>query len=403
MSINDPRWGNQNNDQDRDKGQRDNEQGPPDLEAVWRDFNQKLGGLFGGRGNGSGGNGRSNPGRAGGGLPPKFLGNAVIALFFVAVFVWLVSGFYSVDANQNGVVLRFGKFVTLTEPGLRWRLPYPIESHELVDRTGVRVVELREALMLTDDENIVNIQFAVQYLLKNPVDYVFKTRDPEESVLQAAETAMREIVGKRKMDFVLYEGRADIATMAQTQMQEILDSYQTGIQISRVTLQNAQPPEQVQAAFDDAVKAGQDRERQINEGNAYYNDVVPRAEGAVARLKEEAHAYAGRVVANAEGESDRFNNILISYRQAPGVTRERLYLETLQEVLSSTSKIMIDAESNSNLLLLPLDKLMQTTEKPQAKSTELPPPQNASIPLTVIPSTTSANTRDLSRNRERGF
>jgi membrane protease subunit HflK len=219
---------------------------------------------------------------------PKFLGGGIGLLLVLVVIVWLASGFYIVDASQRGLVLQFGRYKESTEPGLRWRLPYPIQAHELVNISGVRTLEigyrgseknkvLKEALMLTDDENIINIQFAVQYILKDPVEYVFNNRNPDEAVMQVAETAIRQIVGKNKMDFVLYEGREQVAVNASQLMQEILDRYKTGILISKVTMQNAQPPEQVQAAFDDAVKASQDRERQKNEGQAYANDVIPKS------------------------------------------------------------------------------------------------------------------------------
>jgi len=218
---------------------------------------------------------------------------------------------------------------------------------------------LKEALMLTFDENIINIQFAVQYILKDPVDYIFNNRTPDEAVMQVAETAIREIVGKSRMDFVLYEGREQIAVNAQTLMQEILDRYKTGILISKVTMQNAQPPEQVQAAFDDAVKASQDRERQKNEGQAYANDVIPKARGTASRLLQEADGYKQRVIATSEGDASRFKQINTEYAKAPEVTRTRMYLETMQQVYSSTSKVFVDAKGQGNLLYLPLDKLMQ--------------------------------------------
>ena len=436
MSLNDPRWGGQGgsdgdrNDGNRNNGDRNddnrgdrnrgNNQGPPDLEEVWRDFNQRLTGMFGGKRPGRGSDGGGNGGGGGGGpqlpnLSFKQFGGGIGVLLVLVGLVWLASGFYTVDANQRGVVLRLGKFIQTTEPGLRWRLPAPFESHEIVDLTGVRTVEvgyrgsernkvLRESLMLTDDENIINIQFAVQYILNSPENYVFNNRFPDESVGQAAETAMREIVGKSRMDFVLYEGREEIAATAHELMQRILDRYETGIQISRVTMQNAQPPEQVQAAFDDAVKAGQDRERQKNEGEAYANDVVPRARGTASRLVEEANAYRDRVIANAEGESSRFNQVFAEYSRAPVVTRERLYIDTMQQVLSNTSKVMIDAQGNGNLMLLPLDKLMQqgggrpaAAAAPQADS-QSAAGLGANAPM---PSLDPRN-RELMRSRERG-
>ncbi len=364
MSLNDPQWGNRGNNGD---GRRPN-QGPPDLEDLWRDFNRRLSGMFGKKGGGNFGGGDS-----GGPVDfnPKLFRGGVGLLLGLAALIWLASGFYIVDASQRGVVLQFGKFKETSEPGLRWRLPFPIESHELVNLSGVRTKEVgyrgsernkvaKEALMLTDDENIINIQFAVQYYLKDPVEYLFNNRDADEAVMQASETAIREIVGKSKMDFVLYEGREQVAAQAAKLIQDILDRYNTGILISRVTMQNAQPPEQVQAAFDDAVKAGQDRERQKNEGQAYANDVIPRAKGTAARLMQEADGYKQRMVATAEGDASRFKQVLTEYAKAPDVTRQRLYLETMQQVLSSTSKVMVDAKAGSNLLYLPLDKLMET-------------------------------------------
>ena len=375
MSINDPQWGNRGGDDgspNNNRPRRPND-GPPDLEELWRDFNRKLTGMMGKKGGGNN-NGGNNNGGDGPRMPPmefnpKMFSGGVGVLAGIALLVWLASGFYIVDASQRGVVLQFGKLTETTEPGLRWRLPYPIQSHELVNLTGVRTVEigyrgsernkvLKEALMLTDDENIVNIQFAVQYILKDPVEYLFNNRHPDEAVVSAAETAVREIVGKSKMDFVLYEGREQIATDAAQLMQSILDRYQSGILVSKVTMQNAQPPEQVQSAFDDAVKAGQDRERQKNEGQAYANDVIPRARGTAARLIEEAQGYRQRVVATAEGDASRFRQVQVEYAKAPEVTRQRMYLETMQQIYANTTKVMVDAKGQGNLLYLPLDKLM---------------------------------------------
>lgn len=374
MSLNDPQWGNRGgNDGDKSGGPRRPNDGPPDLEDLWRDFNRKLSDMFGKKGggnnNGGGGDGPRMPQFD---FSPKFLGGGLSLIAGLVAVVWLASGFYIVDASQRGIVLQFGSYKEATEPGLRWRLPYPIQSHELVNLTGVRTIEigyrgsernkvLKEALMLTDDENIVNIQFAVQYILKDPVEYLFNNRHPDEAVMGAAETAVREIVGKSKMDFVLYEGREQIATQAAKLMQDILDRYKSGILISKVTMQNAQPPEQVQSAFDDAVKAGQDRERQKNEGQAYANDVIPKAKGTAARLMEEANGHRQRVIATAEGDASRFKQVQAEYAKAPEVTRQRMYLETMQQIYSNTSKVMVDAKGQGNLLYLPLDKLMQAT------------------------------------------
>ncbi len=373
MSLNDPQWGNRgegDGDKPNGGGSRRPNQGPPDLEELWRDFNRKLNGMFGKKGGGGGNGGGDGPRMPQVDFNPKFLGGGIGLLVALAIVVWLASGFYIVDASQRGIVLQFGKYKETTEPGLRWRLPYPIQSVDLVNLTGVRTIEigyrgsernkvLKEALMLTDDENIVNIQFAVQYILNDPSEYLFNNRHPDEAVMSAAESAVREIVGKSRMNFVLYEGREQIAAQAAKLMQEILDRYKSGILISKVTMQNAQPPEQVQAAFDDAVKAGQDRERQKNEGQAYANDVIPKAKGTAARLMEEASGHKQRVISTAEGDASRFKQVQAEYAKAPEVTRQRMYLETMQQVYSNTSKVMIDAKGQGNLLYLPLDKLMQ--------------------------------------------
>jgi membrane protease subunit HflK len=383
MSLNDHGWGNDPN--------RGNKGGPPDLEDLWRDFNRRLAGMLGRKGGGSGDGGGN-----GGGMPtlsPRQFGGGIGILAALVAVVWLGSGFYIVDASQRGIVLQFGSYKETTDPGLRWRLPWPIQSHEVVNLSGVRTVEvgyrgseknkvLKEALMLTDDENIVMVQFAVQYLLKDPKDYIFKNRHPDDAVTGAAETAIREVVGKNKMDFVLYEGRDVIAANTQKLMQDILDRYATGIQIRAVTMQSTQPPEQVQAAFDDAVKAGQDRERHKNEGQAYANDVIPKARGTASRLAEEAAGYKSRMVATAEGDASRFKQILVEYNKAPEVTRTRLYLETVQQVYSSTSKVMIDAKSQGNLLYLPLDKLMAATA---AQTANVPV-----VPTEHLPTSTGA-------------
>ncbi|AXS81434.1 FtsH protease activity modulator HflK [Dechloromonas sp. HYN0024] len=375
MSLNDPQWGNRGgNDDDKSggNGPRRPNDGPPDLEELWRDFNRKLSGMFGKKGGGGGSGGGDGPRMPNIDFNPKFVGGGVGLIAGLVAVVWLASGFYIVDASQRGLVLQFGSFKEATDPGLRWRLPYPIQSHELVNLTGVRTIEigyrgsernkvLKEALMLTDDENIVNIQFAVQYVLKDPVEYLFNNRSTDEAVMGAAESAVREIVGKSKMDYVLYEGREQIATQAAKLMQDILDRYQSGILISKVTMQNAQPPEQVQAAFDDAVKAGQDRERQKNEGQAFANDVIPKAKGTAARLLQEADGYKQRVIQSAEGDASRFKQVLTEYAKAPEVTRQRMYLETMQQIYANTSKVLVDAKGQGNLLYLPLDKLMQAT------------------------------------------
>ena len=386
MSLNDPQWGR------RPGGN----QGPPDLEELWRNFNRKLEGLFGRRG---GGDGKDQPPQA-----PRNMGGGIGLLVGIVFAVWLASGFYIVPEGQRGVVLRFGKYLETTMPGPRWHLPYPVESAQVVNLLGVRTVEvgyrnnvkskiLKESLMLTDDENIIDVQFAVQYVLKSPNDYLFNSREPDESVLQVAETAIREIVGKSSMDFVLYEGRAEVAARAHKLMQAILDRYGTGINISKVTMQNAQPPEQVQAAFDDAVRASQDRERQKNEGQAYANDIVPKARGMAARLGEEAEGHRQRVTEQAEGDASRFRQIVLEYNKAPQVTRDRLYIEAMQQIMSSVSKVIIDQKGGNNLLYLPLDKLMQITSPAEA-------PRAVEAPAAAQDPST-ARSREAFRSRER--
>jgi len=391
MAWNDPDWGKKNSG------------GPPDLDELWRRFNQKLNTLFGGKG-GSGGPTGGGP-MSGGKLAA---GLGLIPM--LVILIWLGSGFYIVNEGERGVVLRFGKFVETTQPGPRWHLPYPIENAEVVNLQQVRTVEvgyranvkskmLKESLMLTDDENIIDIQFAVQYILKSPEDYLFNNRHPDEAVHQAAETAIREIVGKSKMDFVLYEGRAEIAARAAKLMQDILDRYKTGISVSKVTMQNAQPPEQVQAAFDDAVKAGQDKERAKNEGQAYANDVIPRARGAASRLLEESLGYKQRVIANAEGDASRFKQVLVEYSKAPKVTRDRMYLDTVQQMMSNSSKVLVDQKGGNSLLYLPLDKLIQSAGGSSTFLADSPP---AKAPDAAAPTAEStARSREAFRSRER--
>lgn len=389
MGLNDPQWG-------RKKGASS----PPDLDDVVRNITKKINDLFGGKGGGGGDEGRGPEG------PKRQSTGSIVVITILLLIVWAASGFYIVNEGQRGVVLRFGQHVDTTQAGLRWHFPYPFEKVEMVNVSQVRTVEigyrnnvrskvLKESLMLTDDENIVDIQFAVQYILNSPENFLFNNREPDSAVLQVAESAIREVIGKSKMDFVLYEGREEVTARTTELMQNILDRYEIGITVSRVTMQNAQPPEQVQASFDDAVKAGQDRERQRNEGQAYANDVIPRARGAAARLLEEASGYQQRVISSAEGDASRFEQILVEYSKAPGVTRERLYFDMMQQVLSSTSKILIDQKGGNNLLYLPLDKLIQmdgTMPRPSMTTQT----QTASEAPDV-----SVRTRESFRSRER--
>lgn len=370
MGLNDNQWGKRGGGSGGGSGGGGNNQGPPDLDELWRRFNRKLNDMLGSRkqgprevGGGPGGGG------FGGGLSPGQWRNGGLLIGAIVVLGWLASGVYIVAPAERGVVLRFGKFVEETNPGPRWHLPWPIERAEVVNVSGVRTVEigyrnnprnkvLRESLMLTDDENIVDVQFAVQYTLSSGRDFLLNVRNPDESVLQAAETAIRQVVGVRRMDSVLYEDRGGVQADVLKVMQSLLDRYNLGILISNVTMQSAQPPEQVQAAFDDAVRAGQDRERQKSEGEAYANDVIPRARGAAARLAEEAEGYRQRVVATAEGEATRFRLVVDEYNRAPRVTRDRLYIDAMNTVMTNATKVVVDQRQGSNLLFLPLDKLI---------------------------------------------
>jgi membrane protease subunit HflK len=393
MPPSDPQWGKKNNE------------GPPDLDEILRKLQQKISSLLGFRPRAPGPPGPGVGAAVGGGL-------AFIILLIIAV--WLASGFYIVEEGRRGVVLRLGKYLETTPPGPRWHIPYPIESVEVVNVSGVRTVEVgyrgnpknkqpQEALMLTDDENIVDVQFAIQYTLKGPEDFLFTNKNPEDNVLQAAETSIREIVGKSKMDFVLNQGRSEVASRVKVLMQQVLDRYKTGILVTTVNLQGVQAPEQVQSAFEDVVRAGQDRERFKNEGQAYANDVVPKARGVAARLIEEAAGYRQSVVSTAQGDASRFRQILAEYERAPQVTRERMYLETMQQILGNTSKVIVDGKGGQNLIYLPLQELMKLSSQsppvsaPQATEMPRATPEVTSPPL---PDPVTAR-RDSLRSRDR--
>ena len=447
FNLNDPRWGRSDdkptdaskpepthpdaepvapppqagNDRRPAKG---NHQGPPDLDELWRDFNRKLGGLFGGnknagRGNNhGGGNNNSGGGSGGGGYQPDMktagIGAGLIAA--VAVLIWLGTGFFIVQEGQQAVITQFGKYRTSVGAGFNWRMPYPIQRHELIFVTQIRSVDvgrdtvikatgLRESAMLTEDENIVEIKFAVQYRLSDARAFLFESKSPSEAVVQAAETAVREVVGKMKMDSALSEERDQIAPRVRTLMQKILDRYKVGIEVVGINLQQGgvRPPEQVQSAFDDVLKAGQERERAKNEAQAYANDVVPRAVGSASRLKEEADAYKARIVAQAQGDAQRFKSVLAEYQKAPQVTRDRLYLDSMQQIYSNVTKVLVDSKQGSNLLYLPLDKVMQAAGQGSANESNAA----ASVPAlpagTAVPAIPSNDprTRDASRTRDR--
>ena len=387
-------------------------QGPPDLDELWRDFNRKLGGLFGGGGEnnrgGSSGGGGFQPDMKNAGIGAGLIG-AVILL------IWLGTGFFIVQEGQQAVITQFGKYNSTVGAGFNWRLPYPIQRHELVFVTQIRSVDvgrdtiikatgLRESAMLTEDENIVEIKFAVQYRLSDARAFLFESKDPSGAVVQAAETAVREVIGKMKMDSALSDERDQIAPRVRALMQKILDRYKVGVEVVGINLQQGgvRPPEQVQAAFDDVLKAGQERERAKNEAQAYANDVIPRAVGAASRLKEEADAYKARIVAQAQGDSQRFKSVLTEYQKAPQVTRDRMYIDTMQHIYSSVTKVMVDSKQGSNLLYLPLDKIMQMTGQGAEDTPVMPPTTTQSSPAsTPATSTADSRTRDAARNRTR--
>jgi membrane protease subunit HflK len=336
-------------------------QGPPDLDEIVRKIQNKLGGLFGG------GKGGDRPGGGAGGF-----GAGIIVVILIAI--WLMTGFYIVQQGERGVVLRFGKTAVVTTAGLRWHMPWPIETVEKVNVEEVSVIEIgyrtnqrtggktkvsREAVMLTEDENIIDIEFAVQYRISDASEFLFNVRDPRGTIFQATESAIREIAGKNTMDFILTEGREEVGQKTRVVLQEILDRYKSGILITQLRVQDAQPPAEVKAAFDDAVKAREDEQRIKNEAEAYANDILPRARGAAARLIQEAEGYKASVMARAQGDARRFSAIAREYAKAPRVTRDRLYLETIEEILSKSTKVFVDQKGGNNLLYLPLDKIMQ--------------------------------------------
>ena len=362
MGKQDMAWNEPGGNGDKDpwggnRGNRGN-QGPPDLDEVFKNLQKKFGSLFGGKGRRSGGGGT---GIAGGG----FGIGIVIAILLV---FWMATGFYKVEEAERAVVLRFGEHVDTTMKGLHWHLPVPIERVEKVDVTKVYTIPLNST-MLTQDENIVDILGTVQYQIDNAEKYLFNVRGPELSLAQVTESALRESIGGSKMDYVITEGRGEIAIQVKGIIQGIVNNYDTGLNIFKVNIQNAKPPEAVKDAFDDVTQAREDEERFKNEAEAYRNEVLPKARGASARMREEAEAYKNEVIARAEGEAERFEQLLKEYKKAPQITRDRLYLDMMESVLSNSSKVMVDVEGGNNLLYLPLDKLMdrQSTGKTQVE------------------------------------
>jgi membrane protease subunit HflK len=375
MAWNEP--GNSGGGKDRDPWGNRGDQGPPDLDEVVRKMRDKVGGLFGG------GSGRSSANQGG-----------TFTLIILALAAWfLYDASYVIEPAERGVVLRFGKNVDTLQPGFNMRLPRPIEKVVRVNVENIRKLTVggtqAESLMLTRDENIVDIEFSVQYKIKNASDYVFNVRNPEESLLHATETAVREIVGKSNMDYVITEGRDAVAVQARELVQQILDDYGTGLQVTEFNMQDAQPPEQVQDAFADAVKAREDEVRYKNEAEAYSRDLLGKAEGAKQRQVLDAQGYRSKVIESATGEAARFSHLLTEYEKAPAVTRERLYIEAMESVLGSSTKIMTDTEGSSNIMYLPLDQLMRqqgrATAQPDVWSSESTNSTNVPrAPRTVI-------------------
>jgi membrane protease subunit HflK len=444
FNLNDPRWGRDEdkssasseepkpsagqdepapvNPPQRPKPQGTN-QGPPDLDELWREFNRKLGGFLGGNkgganrpqgslGGGSGGGG--NAGGSGGFQPDmKTAGVGIGLIGAVAVLIWLGTGFFIVQEGQQAVITQFGKYNSTVGAGFNWRLPYPVQRHEVVVVSQIRSVDvgrdsvikatgLRESAMLTEDENIVEIKFAVQYRLSDARAFLFETRDPAATVVQAAETAVREVVGKMRMDSALAEERDQIGPRVRTLMQTILDRYKVGVEVVAINLQQSgvRPPEQVQAAFDDVLRAGQERERAKNEAQAYANDVIPRAVGSASRLQEESQAYKARVVAQSQGDAQRFRSVLTEYQKAPQVTRDRMYTDAMQQVYTNVTKVLVDSKQGSNLLYLPLDKLMQATGPGVTPKTGTDSSSAAVLPpMNPAPSNAETRARETSRTR----
>ena len=337
MAWNDP----DGNERDPWGGRR-KDQGPPDLDEVVRKMQEKLAGLFGGK--------QRSPN-----APDNAFVWGVIGIVALCLLAWEMV--YRIDPAERGVVLRFGEYVNILQPGPHIRFPRPIEEVRKVNVERIETLTANTS-MLTGDENIVDVEVAVQYRIKDAEAYLFRIADPDVSVQRVTESAIRDVIGQKTLDFVITEGRAEIAIQAQTLIQEMLDAYSSGVIVTSVNMQPAKPPEEVKAAFDDAIKAREDKERKVNEGEAYRNEVVERAQGEGARIRLDSEAYKARVVAQAEGETKRFTQVLTEYEKAPAVTRNRLYLETMEEVLSSSSKVIMDNKGGSNVTYLPLDKLM---------------------------------------------
>ncbi|MCH8080414.1 MAG: FtsH protease activity modulator HflK [Proteobacteria bacterium] len=359
MGWNEPPGGNNGKDPWGSNGGRKNRgDGPPDLDEIVRKMQQSLGGIFGRKSS----NGSANGG--GSALP--------VAFILIAIMAWLVfDSFYAIDEQERGVVLRFGEHVADLPPGLSLRFPRPIEKVIKVNVGQVRSIT-HKASMLTQDENIVDVEVAVQWKIRDPADYLFNLLAPAATLRQVTESAVREVIGKSKLDFVLTEGRSEIAQRQEVLIQEIMDIYKSGVVIAKVEMQTAKPPDEVKAAFDDAIKAREDEQKSVNQAEAYRNDTIPKARGGAARLREEATAYKAKVIARAEGEASRFEQLLAEYQLAPEVTRQRLYIDAIESVLSNSSKVLIDSVNSNSLMYLPIDKLMERRRELSAGTLSVP-------------------------------
>lgn len=400
-------WNEPGNNKDPWGPKRKNE-GPPDLDEVVKDLQRKLGGLFSGKGGGKGGGNRrkdSGNGQSGGpDLPPNLpeLGaSSLLVILGIIAIIWLLSGIYIIEPAERGIVLRFGAFSSVTEPGPNWHIPYPIETVVKVNVDQLRSLR-HTAQMLTRDENIVDVELTVQSRIQDAADYLFQDSTPDKTIHDATETAVREAIGKNNLDFILTEGRSVVATQIQNGIQDLLNTYKTGLVVTSVNMQPAKPPEAVKAAFDDAIKAREDKERQENEAHAYANEVVPKARGAASRRLADANAYKDRRIAEAEGESQRFTAIVQEYEKAPEVTRERLYLETLEAVMAETGKVVMDVKGGNNLTYLPLDRIIGAQRAGQsAAQTESHPTQGMTQSQTQP--RIDASSRDTERSRGRSM
>ena len=387
MAWNEP--GKPGDDKDKDPWNKHRgEQGPPDLEDIVKNLQKKVTGICGGRrGGGSGGQGRTGDGGAGG----------ILIIVFVLLGIWLIySSIYILNERENGVVLRFGEYVTTIQAGLNLRLPYPIETVDIVDVQSVQAFNIgqgsSEALMLTKDKNIIDIEYVIQYQVGDAKKFILNTRDPLASLEHAAQTAVREMVGQNQMEYVQTQGRAEFAAKAKDRIQEILDRYETGLIVLSFEMQKAQAPRPVIPAYEEVNAAQQEKEAEINKAEAFANTIIPKAEGESNRILEQAQQYQETLVARASGDASRFTQLLTQYEKAPRVTRERLYLETMQDVLANSKKVIVDVEKGNSLLYLPLDQIVPKELLKRDATTVMP---------NKIDSSVSQDSQDTSGDRSR--